>query len=106
RESGVTTVRFNDTKLVEEAEIVFIKKELYEHLNKPKLRVLLDCKNVKNMSSAAVKMICDFREWLKPSGSSLALCRIRRDIQPILAVLDAANIPLFPDRKSAFLAQW
>jgi anti-anti-sigma regulatory factor len=106
RESGVTTVRFNDTILVEEAEIALLKKELCDHLNKPNLRILLDLKNVRRMSTCAVLMIREFCRWLKPFGSTLALCRVRADIKRILTVMDAENIPLFPDKRSALLAHW
>jgi anti-anti-sigma regulatory factor len=106
RESGVTIVRFNDTILVEEAEIALLKKELCDHLNKTNLRVLLDLKNVRRMSTCAVVMIREFCRWLKPFGSTIALCRVRADIKRILAVMDAENIPLFPDKRSALLAHW
>jgi anti-anti-sigma regulatory factor len=106
RESGVTTVRFNDTILVDEGEITYIRRELCDQLNKPTLRVLLDCKNVKRMSSCAVMMIRDFSRWLRSFGSTMALCRVRLDIRLILAVMDADDIPLFPDKKSALLEQW
>jgi hypothetical protein len=106
RDRGVTIVRFNDTRLVEEVEIAFIKKELCDYLNLPNLRVLLDCKNVRRMSSCAVVMIQEFSRWLKPFGSRLALCRVRADIRRILPVMDADSIPLFPDRKTALLEEW
>ena len=106
RESGVTTVRFNDTMLVEKSEILFIKKELCDYLNAPNLRVLLDCKNVRRMSSVAVRMIHDVYRWLKPFGSTMALCRVRADIHSILAVMDLEDIPIFPDKRSALLGQW
>ena len=106
RESGVTTVRFNDTMLVEDSEISFIRKELGDHLNKPNLRVLLDCTNVRRMSTSAAAMIRDFSKWLKPFGSTMALCRVRDDIKPILGVVNADTIPLFPDKRAALLAHW
>ena len=106
RESGVTTVRFNDTMMVERSEISYIKKELCDYLNTPNLRVLLDCKNVRRMSTVAVIMIHDLYRWLKPFGSTMALCRVRADIKSILSVMDFEDIPLFPDKKSALLAQW
>jgi hypothetical protein len=56
-EQGITIVRFNDAMLVEEAEIALIKKELCEALNKPNMRVLLDLKNVRRLSSSAVVML-------------------------------------------------
>ena len=106
RESGVTTVRFTDTILVEEAEISLIKKELCDHLNKNNLRVLLDCKNIRRLSSSAVSMIEEFYRWLKTFGSTMALCRVRADIRPILHVMELGRIPLFMDKRSALLAQW
>ena len=51
---GVTTVRFNDFKLVDESEIAAIRQELCDNLNKNALRVLLDMKNVRKLSSGAV----------------------------------------------------
>ena len=51
-------------------------------------------------------MIREFGHWLQPFGSTLALCRVRSDIRRILGVMDADNIPVFPDRKTALLAQW
>lgn len=107
RESGVTTVRFTDAKLVEEAEVAYIKKELCEHLDRPNLRVLLDCKNVKRMSTTAVSMFREFHKWLGPRGGTMALCRVRADILPVVNLMIAGDgIPLFPDKKSAYLAQW
>jgi anti-anti-sigma regulatory factor len=106
RESGVTTVRFNDTMLVEEAEITYIDKELRDLLNKPNLRVLLDCKNVKRMSTAGVSMILEFNRWVKQFGNTLALCRVRADIRSILQVLDSEEIPIFHDKKAAYMANW
>src|SRR5205823_2549966 len=34
-ESGVTTVRFTDTKLLDEGEIAYIRRELCDQLNRP-----------------------------------------------------------------------
>ena len=99
-------MRFNDTMLVEKSEIVFIKKELCDYLNVPNLRVLLDCKNVRRMSTVAVLMIHDVYRWLKPFGSTMALCRVRADVRSILAVMDLEDIPVFADKRSALLEQW
>jgi len=105
RDGSVTTVRFNDTHLVEESEIALIKKELTEFLAQPNLRVLLDFKNVRRMSSAAVNMLSEFYIWLRPWGSNLAFCRVRSDLQPILVTM-GLNIPLFPDKRIAMAGKW
>ena len=107
REGPITIVRVNDVYLVEEAEIALVRKELQEHLRQNNLRVLLDCKNVKRMSTTAVKMIDEFSTWLRPWGSSLALCRVRPSLRAILSTLSLKNaLPHFPDKQIALAARW
>jgi anti-anti-sigma regulatory factor len=106
RESGVTTVRFNDRQLIDEGEIAMIKKELCDHLSRPNLRVLLDCKNVVRMSTSAVKMLDEFHKWLKPWGSSMAMCRVRAELQHIMRTMDLARVPQFLDKRIAVEARW
>jgi hypothetical protein len=107
RDGGVMQVRFNDVYLVEEAEIALVRKELYENLNLANLRVLLDFKNVKRMSTAAVTMIDELISWLKPWGSTMALCRIRPELEGILAHLTLTNkLPHFKDKHAALAARW
>ena len=98
--------RLFNRKLVEEAEIALVRKELGDMLNRPNLRVLLDFKNVKRMSTAGVAMLRDFHRWLKPFGSTLAFCRIRTELRDIMEVFRMENIPYFHDKKSALLAKW
>lgn len=106
-EDTLTVIRFNDRYLVDEAEITLIHKELHDHLNRANMRVLLDCKNVRRMSTAAVAMLDDLCTWLKPWGSTLALCRIHPDLQEILRRLLLQNkIPHFADKESALAARW
>ncbi len=104
REEGVMLVRFNDRHLVEEAEVALLKKELCETLGHANLRVLLDCKNIRRLSTAAVTMLDELYSWLKPWGSTMALCRVRSELQEILSQL--TRIPLFPDKHQAFAARW
>lgn len=105
-ERGVTSVRFNDRHLVEESEIALIKKELCENLGKPNLRVLLDLKNVRRMATAGVVMLTDVNRWLRHRGSTMAMCRVRSELQAILGVLEIENIPRFHDKKAALVARW
>jgi hypothetical protein len=107
REGSVTVACINDVFLVEAAEIGLINKELRENLGKPNLRVLLDFKNIKRMSTVAVKMIDEVCSWLKPWGSTVAMCRIRPEIEGIMKDLALRNqIPVFPDKRSALAARW
>jgi anti-anti-sigma regulatory factor len=107
REEGVLIVRFNDVSLVEEAEIALVRKELRDNLTRPNLRVLLDCKNVKRMSTTAVQMLDELFGWLRPWGSSLALCRVRPELEGILHVLHLNHsIPHFKDKQTALTTRW
>ena len=107
REERITVIRFNDVYLVEEAEIALITKELRDNLNRANMRVLLDCKNVKRLSTAAVYMIDELCGWLRPWGSTLVLCRVRAEIHNIFKSLPLTNqILVFPDKKTALAARW
>jgi hypothetical protein len=108
RDTGVTTVRFNDRQLIDEGEIAMIKKELCENLSHPNLRILLDCKNVTRMSTGAVKMIAEFHKWLRPWGSSMAFCRVRGELHEIMEDVDPelAKLPLFRDKRTAVDERW
>lgn len=106
KEAGVTTIRFNDTQMVAEGEIALIKKELCDNLSKNNLRVLLDCKNLRRVSSSGAKMIGEVYAWLKGWGSTMAMCRVRPELVPIFATLDLTEIPMFSDKKVAVDARW
>lgn len=107
REGNVTTVRINDVYLVEEAELALINKELHDNLGTSNLRVLLDFKNVRRMSSTAVQMFVDLVRWLRPKGSTLAFCRLRPELKDMMISLQVAeSIPIYPDKPSALMATW
>jgi hypothetical protein len=105
-DGSVTTVRFNDRHLVEEAEIALVKRELQDELSKPNLRVLLDFKNVRRLSTGAVVMITDVARWLRNKGSTVAMCRISGELTPILRVLEVEHVPFYLDKKVAMTARW
>jgi anti-anti-sigma regulatory factor len=107
REGNVTTVRINDVYLVEEAELALINKELHDHLSHNNLRVLLDFKNVRRMSTTAVQMFVNLVRWLRPNGSTLAFCRLRPELKDMMQSLQVSeSIPIYPDKPSALMASW
>ena len=105
-ENGVTTVRFNDAKIVDEGEIAMIKKEMCDYLARSNLRILLDLKNVRRLSTIGVNMLGEFRRWLGPRGSSMALCRVRPEIQGMLQALHVNGLRIFRDKRSGVDSQW
>ncbi|MCE9531199.1 MAG: FHA domain-containing protein [Planctomycetes bacterium] len=84
REGAFTIVRVNDVHLVQDAELAIIKKELHDNLNRPHLKVLLDLKNVRRMSSSAAEMLGDLQKWLRGNGCKFAMCRVKPELSSML----------------------
>lgn len=105
-EKGVTTIRFNDPIVVDESEINLIKQELCDNLSKRNLRVLLDLKNTRRLSSQAVMMISDVYRWLRSRGSNMAVCRIRPELESAMAMFRVEKINIYRDKKSAINSKW
>ena len=107
REGNLVVCRLNDVHLVEDAELALIKKELHENLSRPNLRVVLDLKNVRRMSSTAAEMFAELSQWLRPQGSKMAICRMRSDMQGMLKAFPATrNLPVFHDKDAASAGKW
>jgi anti-anti-sigma regulatory factor len=93
--------------LVEEAELALIKKELHDNLNRNNLKIVLDMKNVRRMSSAAAEMFGELQGWLKPFGSKMAMCRLKPELLDMLKSFPATQrVPFFADKKTAAAAKW
>ena len=107
RDEGVVICRINDVYLVEEAELNLLKRELHDNMNRPNLKVLIDMKNVKRMSSAAAEMFGELRQWLRPFGSVLAFCRLRQDITDMMMSFPATStIRIFENKDAAIKGKW
>ncbi len=102
---GITTVRFNDLHLVDEGEIALIRKELSDYLSNPNMRILLDCKNIRRLSTTAVHMLSEMYRWFRSKGSSVALCRIQPELQGIIHTM-IPHIPYYPDKQRAIESSW
>jgi anti-anti-sigma factor len=106
-ESSITVVRLNDAHLVDEAEIALVKKELYDTLTRHHLKILLDFKNVRRMSSVAVGMLLQFCEQVLRSGGNLALCRLHPEMLGVLEALrSAGSLKHFDDKPTALAGSW
>jgi len=107
RDGTVTVVRINDVYLVEPAELAHLKKEFQENLSARNLRVLLDLKNVRRMSSAAVSLFADLSRWLKQQGGTMALCRARPELANLMGDLqNLFNLRVYQDKEKALVAKW
>lgn len=107
REGSVTVVRINDVYLVEDAELAQLQHELHEQLDLPNLRVLVDLKNVKRMSSQAAEMFGHLRGWLRPKGSRMAFSRLRPEFEQLLRSYPTTHdLPMYADKQKALASKW
>lgn len=107
RDGAITVVRINDIYLVEEAELALIKKELFDNLARNNLRVLIDMKNVKRMSTAAVEMFGELKSWLRSHGSRVAMCRMKPELQDMaINFQEMEGIKFYSDKQLAMTANW
>lgn len=106
-EGDVTIVRVNETYVVEDAEIAHLRKELYDNLDRPNLRVLIDLKTVRRMSTAAARMFTEAAQWLRRKGSTIAFCRMTAEIESAILGLSFGDaFRIFPDKTQAIAARW
>lgn len=107
RDGTITVVRINDVYLVEPAELAHLKKEFQENLNARNLRVLLDMKNVRRMSSSAVTLFADLSHWLRQQGGTMALCRARPELANLMGDLqNLFNLRVYQEKEKALVAKW
>jgi len=107
REGQITLVRVNHVYLVEDSELALVKHELYEQLDHTNLRVLIDMKNVKRMSSQAAEVFAGFRIWLRPKGSRLAFCRLRPEFESMFKGYPVTqDMAMFSDKPKALTSKW
>jgi predicted component of type VI protein secretion system len=107
REGTITIVRVNDIYLVDDAELSMIKRELQENLDRPNLRILLDLKNVKRMSTSAAEMFGEVKDWLHAKGSRMAICRMKPELQNmIINFPDLEGVKFFADKQVGLAGNW
>ncbi|HVK14693.1 MAG TPA: FHA domain-containing protein [Gemmataceae bacterium] len=107
RDGSITVVRINDVYLVEDAELAMLKRELQENLKGANLRVLIDMKHVRRMSSQAAVMFGEVRRWVGRAGGRMAVCRLRPDFHTVMAAHPGTHdIPIFDEKPKALAGKW
>ena len=103
----ITLVKVGETYLVEGPELSHLQRELHENLDMPNLKVLLDLKHVRRMSSAAASMLAELAGWLQTRGSVLAISRLRPELASMVSQLSSIyDLKLFLDNDHALRAKW
>jgi anti-anti-sigma regulatory factor len=107
QDGSVTLVRIQDVFLVDDAELVHLRKELHDNLGHPNLRVLIDFKNVRRMSTAAAELFAEMVEWLRRTGGTLAMCRLRPELRGMMQGMQSVyGFRIFPDKDAALKQRW
>lgn len=107
KEGEVTVVRILDAYLVESAELTHLRRELEENLGGKGQRVLLDCKDVRRMSTAGVFLFAQFAQWLRQRSSTVAVCRLRPELESMMSDMrDVCPVRVFREKDAAVAAWW
>jgi anti-sigma B factor antagonist len=84
---GVTVIRFVDRKILDEANIQELGKELFALVEEDNRKsLLLNFSNVEFLSSAALGKLITLDKKVKAHGGKLRLCNIRPEIYEVFAI--------------------
>jgi anti-sigma B factor antagonist len=84
---GVTVIRFVDRKILDEANIQELGRELFALVEEDNRKsLLLNFSNVEFLSSAALGKLITLDKKVKAHGGKLRLCNIRPEIYEVFAI--------------------
>jgi anti-sigma B factor antagonist len=84
---GVTVIRFVDRKILDEANIQELGRELFALVEEDNRKsLLLNFVNVEFLSSAALGKLITLDKKVKAHGGKLKLCNIRPEIYEVFAI--------------------
>ena len=83
----LATVRFNDRKIVDSANIEEMGEELMSLVDKDKMKhILLNFEGVEFLSSAALNKLILIDKKVKQAGGNLRLCSLREEIKEVFTI--------------------
>ena len=105
-ESGqVAVVTFNDSKIIDEAEIQEFGQELYDLVERDgRKKIVLNFGNVEFLSSAALGKLIGFDKRVKQRGAELMLSNIRPEIYEVFAITKLTKLFDIKDDEADALA--
>jgi anti-sigma B factor antagonist len=105
-ESGqVSVVTFNDSKIIDEAEIQEFGQELYDLVERQgRKKIILNFGNVEFLSSAALGKLIGFDKRVKQNGAELKLSNIRPEIYEVFAITKLTKLFDIKDDEADALA--
>ena len=101
----VTIVTFNDSKIIDEAEIQEFGQELYDLVEREgRKKIILNFGNVEFLSSAALGKLIGFDKRVKQHGAELILSNIRPEIYEVFAITKLTKLFIIKDDEADALA--
>jgi anti-sigma B factor antagonist len=101
----VTVVTFNDSKIIDEAEIQEFGQELYDLVERDgRKKIVLNFANVEFLSSAALGKLIGFDKRVKQHGAELILSNIRPEIYEVFAITKLTKLFVIKDDEADALA--
>jgi anti-anti-sigma factor len=101
----VTIVTFNDSKIIDEAEIQEFGQELYDLVEREgRKKIILNFGNVEFLSSAALGKLIGFDKRAKQHGAELILSNIRPEIYEVFAITKLTKLFIIKDDEADALA--
>jgi len=104
-QNKVTIVTFNDSKIIDEAEIQEFGQELYELVEREgRKKIILNFGNVEFLSSAALGKLIGFDKRVKQHNAELILSNIRPEIYEVFAITKLTKLFIIKDDEADALA--
>ena len=101
----VPIVTFNESKIIDEAEIQEFGQELYDLVEREgRKKVILNFGNVEFLSSAALGKLIGFDKRVKQHGAELILSNIRPEIYEVFAITKLTKLFIIKDDEADALA--
>jgi anti-sigma B factor antagonist len=101
----VTIVTFNDSKIIDEAEIQEFGQELYDLVEREnRKKIVLNFGNVEFLSSAALGKLIGFDKRVKQHKAELILSNIRPEIYEVFAITKLTKLFIIKDDEADALA--
>jgi anti-sigma B factor antagonist len=101
----VTIVTFNDSKIIDEAEIQEFGQELYDLVEREgRKKIILNFNTVEFLSSAALGKLIGFDKRVKQHGAELILTNIRPEIYEVFAITKLTKLFVIKDDEADALA--
>jgi len=104
-QNKVTIVTFNDSKIIDEAEIQEFGQELYDLVEREgRKKMILNFGNVEFLSSAALGKLIGFDKRCKQHSAELILSNIRPEIYEVFAITKLTKLFIIKDDEADALA--